>query len=532
MKAETLREWEPQPGPQTAVFKCPAQVLCYGGSAGGGKTDSAIIWAAQDYDKPGYRAVIFRKSYPELERHIIPRTRALFKDVGKYKDTSHTWTFRTDNGGESTLELAFLETEGDVYNHQGVPNARFAFDESTRYLSEGMFRSLLAWQRTEAQGVKCQSGLFTNPIGPGFAFHHHLFIKRRSANKVYRDATWYTDKQPLGLSTCFIPAKFRDNLINLNRNPDYESKLDSLPEALRHALKDGSWDQNVGIALEFDSEVHTCDPFTIPSYAPRWISIDWGKSDIACACWFTLINGRVYVYRVHKRPGGRIIPFAWECMEKSFSRDEDGGRTRETIMFAVLSHETFADRGSEKTQADGFAEVFGKYNIPLVKSDKDAEGRTMLIREYFRTTALIGVEMRRDLDYGYWTRRFQVEGDAAFREYRECMNRVTDGPLPKCLIFKDDGANGTVYLIDTLPHLVTDEKNAKVLAPRQDDHGWDSLGYGLKIAPTVSSQDLNEVYQRLLDGRMPESTGDVTSVMKQARLIAGEFEDFKPVKWR
>jgi hypothetical protein len=510
-------------------------VILYGGAAGGGKSDGAIVWAAQDYDKPGYRAVIFRRSYPELNRHIIPRTRTLFKDVGRYRETDHTWTFRTDGGGESTLELAFLESAGDVYNHQGVPNARFAFDESTRYLSENMMRSLLAWQRTEAEGVKCQMGLFTNPIGPGFAFHHHLFIKKpHKAFRVYGDATWYEDKKPLGKTTCFIPSHFYDNQINLARNPDYEANLDSLPEALRQALKIGSWEQNLGIALDFDPDIHTCDPVAIPAYAPRWMSIDWGKDDIACALWYAYYNGRVYIYRTFKRPGLRIVPYAWECMERSQSRDDEGLMKCEAIMFCVLSHECFADKGTEKTQADDFMKVFGKYDVPLVKSDKDAEGRTMLIREYFRTVQLSGVEMRKDLDYGYWVQRFQAQGDAAFKEYRECMNRVTDGPLPKCLIFRDDGSNGNMYLIDTLPHLVTDDEHGKnkTLAPKQDDHGWDSLGYGLRVAPVVASSDVNDVYLKLLAGRIPESTGDVARTMAQAQEIAAEFEEFKPVDWK
>ena len=48
--------WEPNPGPQSLLFKCPADIILYGGAAGGGKTDGAIIWAAEHIDKAGYHA--------------------------------------------------------------------------------------------------------------------------------------------------------------------------------------------------------------------------------------------------------------------------------------------------------------------------------------------------------------------------------------------------------------------------------------------------------------------------------------------
>ena len=34
--------WEPQPGPQLYASCCPADIIFFGGSRGGGKTDTAI----------------------------------------------------------------------------------------------------------------------------------------------------------------------------------------------------------------------------------------------------------------------------------------------------------------------------------------------------------------------------------------------------------------------------------------------------------------------------------------------------------
>ena len=180
-------EWQPNRGPQRQLFSCPATVILYGGAKAGGKTEAALVWAvANGFDKDGYRAVIFRRTFPELERKIIPRSHELFSGVGKYDTRNHQWTFPTPAalgsnvsvGGQAVLEFAYLERELDVHKYDGAEYARIAFDESTRF-SENQVRYILTCLRSPVEGIRRQMLLATNPIGSGFSWHYELFIKNR-----------------------------------------------------------------------------------------------------------------------------------------------------------------------------------------------------------------------------------------------------------------------------------------------------------------------------------------------------------------
>ena len=55
-------DWLPVPGPQTDAYRSKADLLLYGGAAGGGKTDLLIGLALTQHN----RSVIFRRAYVDL----------------------------------------------------------------------------------------------------------------------------------------------------------------------------------------------------------------------------------------------------------------------------------------------------------------------------------------------------------------------------------------------------------------------------------------------------------------------------------
>ncbi len=203
----------------------------------------------------------------------------------------------------------------------------------------------------------------------------------------------------------------------------------------------------------------------------------------------------------------------------------------EKIEFCALSHECFGNRGMSQTQADQFAEVFDHYGITLLRSDKDAEGRLLLIREFMRHMP-IGAD-RAQLDYHYWVDRFNREGPAAMTEYRAMLARSFDSDLPKLLFVGPE----CPYLITSLPLLTVSARNPHLLERNQDDHGFDALGYGLKAFTGGGNVDEDTAYRALLgtnpDGslRSPDSMLGYELARKRAREFVGGYAADGGVRW-
>src|SRR5262245_25210192 len=61
LEPELTKPWLPQPGPQTLALNSQADLLLYGGAAGGGKTD-LLVGASFEH----HRSVIFRLQHNDL----------------------------------------------------------------------------------------------------------------------------------------------------------------------------------------------------------------------------------------------------------------------------------------------------------------------------------------------------------------------------------------------------------------------------------------------------------------------------------
>jgi hypothetical protein len=197
---------------QRDVLESDAMIVCAGGSAGTYKSETLLVDAAQERWKPKFHGILFRESFPELSRALIPRARALYSQMGAtYNSQEHS--FRWPSG--AVIRFAYLSCDDDVHQHQGPRYSWIGIDEST-HMTEFRIRYLLSRLASTDPSMRCRMRLATNPGGPGHALHQHLFLGNRCAHcesggreagRIYRDATWLSDKLPVGMTTQYIFGK-------------------------------------------------------------------------------------------------------------------------------------------------------------------------------------------------------------------------------------------------------------------------------------------------------------------------------------
>lgn len=246
--------WKPNPGPQTRFLALGCYEALYGGAAGGGKSDALLAGALRHVDKPRYKAIIFRRTYPELERSIIERSRqiipAAFPGV-KYNEQKHAWRFPSG----ALLFFGHLEHEHSVMDHQGAEYQYIGFDELTHF-TESQYRYMLSRGRS-VDGIPVRIRGATNPGGSG---HEWVFkrwapwldpesqVKANPGEVLYfintPDGERFVEKGTLdheGLPAqgrVFVPALLEDNP---KGDPTYAAKLANLDPVRREQLRNGNW---------------------------------------------------------------------------------------------------------------------------------------------------------------------------------------------------------------------------------------------------------------------------------------------------
>jgi len=145
--------WVPLPGPQRAAYDSEADVLLYGGAAGGGKTDLLLGLALGRHR----RSILFRREFAQL-KGIEDRARDMMGPQASYSATRRTWRLP---GGRS-LELGAVQRPGDERKYQGRPHDLKAFDEITHF-TEAQFRFLIGWNRSAESGRRCRVVAAGNP---------------------------------------------------------------------------------------------------------------------------------------------------------------------------------------------------------------------------------------------------------------------------------------------------------------------------------------------------------------------------------
>lgn len=145
--------WVPLPGPQTWALESKADVLLYGGAAGGGKTDLAIGLAVTEH----VNSIIFRREGTQ-HKAIIRRMTQLLGGRDGFNNNDRLWRLPDDR----TVEFGSAPHLGDEWAYQGQPHDLVVFDEVTHFLEE-QARILMGWLRTIDTEQRTRVVMTANP---------------------------------------------------------------------------------------------------------------------------------------------------------------------------------------------------------------------------------------------------------------------------------------------------------------------------------------------------------------------------------
>jgi hypothetical protein len=296
---ELSRPWLPTAGPQLQAFLSPADLLLYGGAAGGGKSDLGCGLALTEH----FRTVVFRSQSTDLngfwERltEIYPNPKTQNSNIKKL--TTHDGRM---------IECGHLDAPGSERGWMGRPHDLIFIDEAAQ-LNPYRVNFVLGWLRS-AEGRRCRAVMGSNPpiLGEGvyllewFAPWLDPMFPNPARNGELRygvtvgtaselrtiwldgpesiylndDKTWrlataeeIAASPPLDavtkpLSRTFIPARLDDN--PYLRGTNYRAQLNSQPEPLRSQLLKGDF-----LAGRIDDEWQVIPSEWVRQAQARWV---------------------------------------------------------------------------------------------------------------------------------------------------------------------------------------------------------------------------------------------------------------------
>ena len=116
--------WVPQDGPQRDAYESLADIVFYGGAAGGGKTD-LLLGVALTTQR---HSIVFRREAVQLTG-IVERMASILGTRDGFNSQTGVWRLP----GKRVMELGSVKEPGDWLKYQGRAHDAKLFDEITHF---------------------------------------------------------------------------------------------------------------------------------------------------------------------------------------------------------------------------------------------------------------------------------------------------------------------------------------------------------------------------------------------------------------
>lgn len=251
----------PQLGKQEQFLSSSADIVFYGGAAGGGKTYAALIEPLRHINNKNFSCIIFRRTSPQITTPggLWDTALEMYTALGAKDIRSPNRYFRFPSGAK--IVMNHLQYDKTVYDYQGAQIPLIEFEELTHF-SWKQFTYMLTRNRSATAGIKPYIRATCNPDpdswvadfikwyidqDTGYAIQERGGIIRWFI--IMNDEPIWADNpdelfDKYGIepkSFTFIPSSVYDNKILLDNNREYLANLKAQDEVTKEQLLNGNW---------------------------------------------------------------------------------------------------------------------------------------------------------------------------------------------------------------------------------------------------------------------------------------------------
>lgn len=240
---------------QRAFLDCSELEAMYGGAAGGGKSDALLMGALSDVDKPGFQALLLRRTFRDLNqpKAIMHRCHEWLRGTDAiWSAENKRYTFP---GSGAQITFGYFDNEGHKDQYASAEFHYIGWDELTQFPERWYTWMFSRLRRTRGSNIRTRVRSATNPGSIG-----HVWVKKR-----FVDITTAKGR--------FFPARLEDNP-HIDQE-GYRESLSKLDPVTRNQLEKGLWTVDAS-ALIYTYDVLKNVILSAPDCPRKVLALDYG----------------------------------------------------------------------------------------------------------------------------------------------------------------------------------------------------------------------------------------------------------------